>query len=445
MKVPEAAPDLSQLDLDEVASLVKYIAGGEKAVPAKYLHWDELRRREPPMGMSARAWWAVVKSARQVNRVDVPLPSLGAASFHLVRTPAVQRALSFVDRNMAGQLASGHDAVQQVDPARVILRSLREEAVQSSLLEGAATTRQEALDLLRSGRPPQTHGEKMVANNYAAIQWVREHRDEPISVAGLCELHAVLTQGTLSDPAQEGQLQQPGESRVVVRDRQTNEVLYTPPSAEHLPTLLDALIELACGGEETEPWLHPVERAILCHFGLSWIHPFEDGNGRTARALFYWVMLQRGYWFTEYITLSKYLRNAPAAYARSFLYTETDDNDVTYFLLHQLEIVERAFTEVQRRVSQRTAELRQLERSARLDGVLNHRQLALVQHALRHNHPEYTIASHQRSHGVSYPTARQDLIDLESLGLLRSFKRSRAKIYVPVDDLEAALQRAGHQ
>jgi Fic family protein len=62
---------------------------------------------------------------------------------------------------------------------------------------------------------------------------------------------------------------------------------------------------------------------------LGYEHPFEDGNGRTARALFYWSMLNQGFWLTEFLTVSKILRKAPAKYARSFLYTEQDSNDLT--------------------------------------------------------------------------------------------------------------------
>lgn len=58
-------------------------------------------------------------------------------------------------------------------------------------------------------------------------------------------------------------------------------------------------------------------RAILLHFWLAYDHPFEDGNGRTARSLFYWYMRTQGYWLVEYLLISNILRKAPAQYTRA--------------------------------------------------------------------------------------------------------------------------------
>ena len=68
----------------------------------------------------------------------------------------------------------------------------------------------------------------------------------------------------------------------------------------------------------------PVLRATLpaIHFMVGYDHYFEDGNGRTARAFFYWSMLRQGYWLAEFLSISRVLRAAPARYARSFLLTE---------------------------------------------------------------------------------------------------------------------------
>lgn len=83
-------------------------------------------------------------------------------------------------------------------------------------------------------------------------------------------------------------------------------------------------------------------KAIILHFMLGYEHPFRDGNGRTARALFYWFMLKSGYWPFEYISISTLLKEAPMQYGRSYVYTETDAFDLTYFVIYQLRVIERA-------------------------------------------------------------------------------------------------------
>lgn len=51
------------------------------------------------------------------------------------------------------------------------------------------------------------------------------------------------------------------------------------------------------------------------HFMLGYEHPFVDGNGRVARAMFDWAMLRNGYWLFEFISVSRIIRQAPAKYA----------------------------------------------------------------------------------------------------------------------------------
>jgi Fic family protein len=98
-----------------------------------------------------------------------------------------------------------------------------------------------------------------------------------------------------------------------------------------LPQRLEALCQFANKPQEKAS-LHPVIRAILLYLWQGYDHPFRNGNGRSARALFYWRMLREGYWLFEFISISTVLKNASAQYGRSYLYTETDDNDATYFV-----------------------------------------------------------------------------------------------------------------
>lgn len=157
--------------------------------------------------------------------------------------------------------------------------------------------------------------------------------------------------------------------------------------------------EFANAGTSGDDYLHPAIRAILLHFWVGHDHPFEDGNGRTARALFYWSMLNQGYWLAEYLTISKILTKAPAKYARSFLYTEWDDNDLTYFVLYQLSVVGRAIDELHSYLARKMREVREVEHMLR-SVPLNHRQLALLGHALRYPDATYTFASHANSNDV---------------------------------------------
>jgi Fic family protein len=183
-----------------------------------------------------------------------------------------------------------------------------------------------------------------------------------------------------------------------------------------------------------------VIRGIILHFWLAYDHPFVDGNGRTARALFYWQMLHAGYWLFEFISISQFLRKAPVQYGMAFLHTETDDNDLTYFIIHQTEIIRRALKELHGYVSRKAAETRACLNVLQNHPELNHRQQALIAHALRHPGFAYSIAGHGARQAVVYQTARTDLLSLARLGLLEQRKAGRALVFVAPRNLEERLR-----
>jgi Fic family protein len=194
-------------------------------------------------------------------------------------------------------------------------------------------------------------------------------------------------------------------------------------------------------GETPDFFVHPAVRAIILHFWLAYDHPFVDGNGRTARALFYWAMLRGGYWIFEFLSISSILRKAPMKYGRSFLYTETDDNDLTYFLIAQSRVIRSAIRDLHGYIERKTGEVLEVESRIRALEILNHRQVEIVRHALKHPRQRYTFASHQKSHNVVYQTARTDLLGLAGLGVLEKRKRGRQMVFVAPPDLAERLKR----
>jgi Fic family protein len=292
--------------------------------------------------------------------------------------------------------------------------------------------------MIKSGRPPRDKSERMIFNNYLAMNFVRDHRQDKLTPALICELHRIVTEGTLNDPKAAGRLQTPEEDRVKVWGPEGN-LFHTPPPAEQLPERLNALCAFA-NRRKHEAFVHPVVKAIIIHFWLAYDHPFADGNGRTARALFYWYMLKRQYWLTQFLTISAILRKAQAKYARSFLYTETDDNDLTYFILYHLSVILGAIEELYRYLQRKAEEVREIEALLKYSAGFNHRQIALLGHALRNPAAEYTFKSHGVSHNVVHQTARTDLLRLEERDLLIRRKVGKAYVFSPPSDLLGKLR-----
>lgn len=318
-----------------------------------------------------------------------------------------------------------------------LVNSLIEEAIRSSQLEGATTSHAAAKEMIRSGRKPMDRSERMILNNYRAMEFIREDLGTELTPDGVLRLQKILTDGTLDNPSAAGRLQRPAEDRISVwyGDRQ----VHKPPPAEELPERLRLMCDFANGTSKENGFLHPVVRAILLHFWLAYDHPFEDGNGRTARALFYWSMRNQGYWVTEYLSISRILRKAPSKYSRAYLEAETDDGDTTYFILFHLGVIKRAIEELRAYLRRKMAEVQRFESELRRSDHFNHRQLALLQNAVRHPDQRYTFASHGMSHKVSFGTARNDLLDLFQKGFLERRRIGRRFVFYPVRELGERL------
>lgn len=405
-----------------------------------YLPWDKFRYHKHPENLSIEEWWFVVRNRRNGILRSTSLLDTAGNPFTYALPDEVLRLSEQITKNASGQISMSEQVTNSETRDRYLVSSLMEEAITSSQLEGASTERGVAREMLRSGREPQTISEKMILNNFRAMRTIGSLRKEKLTPGMICEIHRIVTEGTLENPDASGRFQRPDEERITVRDEQ-DELLYKPPPARDLPERIERLCSFANG--DTGPgYLPPVLRAITVHFMLGYEHPFEDGNGRTARTLFYWSMLNQGYWLTEFLTVSKILKESPTKYARSYLYTEQDTNDLTYFHIYHLKVIQRAIDQLQSYLTKKMQEVRTLQTTlARQPGEFNHRQMAILNNAVNHPNQRYTAVSHATSHGVSGETARKDLLYLEQRGLLSRAKAGKQHAWVPAPNLLERLDQ----
>jgi len=407
-----------------------------------YEHWDHLRHLTPPQGLTVEQWWLGIKLARSAAARDLPLRDREGRLFRLAVTDSMASRLHAITQQASGSLRGLDQIEDERARQKFVLRSQIEEAMTSSQLEGAGTTRAVAKEMLRSGRDPRDRSERMIFNNFLAMQELRRWKDQPLTPDAVFEIHRLVTDGTLEDAGQSGRLRTQ-EDNVVVEDEE-GRLLHLPPAAHELPRRLQSLCDFANGVNE-EGFLHPVVRAIAIHFQIGYDHPFCDGNGRTARALFYWSMLRSGYWLSEFLSISSVLKQAKAQYLRSYLHTETDESDLGYFVDHHLDVIVRAIDGLHgylaRKVKERNHAETLLKPTSRLGVKLNHRQRELLLDAVRHPGKVYRIDRHMQVHGVTYQTARTDLAALADLKLMHCQRIGRAFIYTPVAGLAEKLKK----
>ncbi|MDO4907274.1 Fic family protein [Neisseria sp.] len=408
-----------------------------------YLHWDKFRRIHT---QDTRMKWRAVQESRR--KIQKPIDFPHGHQFRFCIPDSLQARLHLIDKSCGSTIGtSSLGGFGRSEQNRFLLKSLiMEEAITSAQLEGAATTRQVAKDMLKSQRKPKTKDEIMIVNNYHLMKKAVDLKNTPLSIEMILDLHRTATRNAIENRAEPGQFRQDNE--IFIADADGNS-LYQPPPHEQVYELMEAVCTFANntydGGEN--PFIHPVVQAIILHFLIGYIHPFGDGNGRTARALFYWFMLKNGYWLFEYISISRLLKNAPAQYAKSYLYAETDNLDLTYFIYYQCDIIKRAVADLENYISNKQKHQQEFKAAiakyTKKIGKLNQRQIGILQKAVEESGKIFTAQEIANQYGVSLNTARSDLSKLGEYRFLVPFKSGNALEYVAPQDLLERLKREG--
>src|SRR3954467_15467192 len=213
MRFPERPPEVEISRLTR-AELQRILSSPIAPVllDGRYLHWNDLRNRPPPQGLTSENWWIAQKLARKASSVTLPeLVDEDGQPFWFCRLDAIDRATHELDRRDAARemIASLGDAASQ---HQYRTDQLIEEAINSSVLEGAKlTTRAQAKAMIRDGRAPGSRGERMVVNNYNAMLRLMEFVHRRLTVDDLLEIHAILGDDALDAPDAAGRLRLQGE------------------------------------------------------------------------------------------------------------------------------------------------------------------------------------------------------------------------------------------
>ena len=396
---------------DEVAQVVEDINDN-------YEYWDKVKYRKCPAGCTPQQLWTYVKGARMNKLVR----AWGKYGLILPITNRMQRACHEFDMNFGGTW--GIDTVRASEnKEQYLVSSLMEEAIYSSQMEGAATTRKVAKEMLRKKMTPRDKSQQMIVNNYQTIRFITAYRDAPLTPELLLQVHHLMTEHTLSRPEDEGQFRQNDE--IVVENGITHEVVHVPPSKDDIPQFVEMLCRFF-NEQDARVFIHPIIRGIIIHFMIAYVHPFVDGNGRTARAMFYWYMLKEGYWLTEYLSISRIIAKSKKAYEKAFLYTEADGMDLGYFVSYHLRVLDLSFQQLKAYIQKKQAEKQAAGIFLRL-GNLNERQARILQLYADNSREVLTVKDVQARFLVSPTTAKADLMGLMERGLLSEIAFNKVK------------------
>ena len=404
----------------------------DKVSEESYMHWERAKFVSPPEGLTASEAWYLAREIRKLSAKQTGIKTETGDYFTLYRPNYVDKYLRKIDMYAGGQFIVEHSSdMARSEKQKYLTRGIIEEAIASSQLEGADTSRKYAKKMIAENKKPTNRSEWMIMNNYKTLQIVEEnYKDRELSIEMLLELQSLLTENAI-DETDKGRFRKDEDEIVVVY---SGKVAHIPPKEDVLLKEINRLIKYV---NNNDHFIHPVIKAIQIHFWIGYLHPFVDGNGRLARTLFYWYMIKNEYWAMAYLPISMVIKRSPKNYTYSYIYTEQDNHDLTYFFDYNIKKIVKSIDEFMEYVDKIKAENIEVEDKLRKLIVLNDRQKQSIHYLLADSNQYLTITTHQNMNRISRGTARADIISLEKTGLITPIKYGVNIRYYASDKLRA--------
>lgn len=424
-------------DLDIKAALMR--------ADEDYLHWDELRYKNwipDKSGLDKELFWTLVRFNRLISAAITPIKDSKSQHF-IMNTNSYGQFLHIIDKEMAGNFM-GIPGLSESDKRHFITRSIIEESIASSQLEGANTSRIVAKKMLLEGRKPNNHSEQMIVNNHKTMLKIeQELYKEELSLDLICELHSMITDQTIPKEKQ-GVLRETLDedgNKLVVKPFDDKIIAYVTPDKEFVEAELPRLIDFANDKEKnSNSFIHPLIKSIMIHFWIGLLHPFEDGNGRLARILFYWYMLKNEYWAFAYISLSEKIKKSHKQYAMAYIYSEQENCDMTYFINYNIKKIKLAQKDFQSYIIRKIKENQSTISLSQQEYNFNERQIKLLQYFNQKMENRTNIVAHMKLYSIQKVTAINDLKDLIQKGFLVKRKHGRNVFYYPTEQIKSIFK-----
>ncbi|MFC1659586.1 Fic family protein [Pseudomonadota bacterium] len=397
----------------------------------QYLYWTDLKYKNwipAKYNYNKEDFWKLVKTHRRINNKKVNgIYNTNKKPFYFLELDRFDKFLAELDKISKGNFSSINNEMKE----ELIKNNLIEESIASSQLEGANTTRKVAKEMINSGRKPKNNSERMIMNNYNAMKILEEdYKNKELTLKTIFNLHKILTKDDTSIPEDKRGAFRVDEDAIVVGARNSsNEYAHEAPKIDFVKKQIKKLTDFANDKTEDEyEFIHPLIKAIIIHFWIGYLHPFVDGNGRLARCLFYWYMLRHNYDVIGYYPISLRLKESPKQYSLAYIYTEQDDNDLTYFIDYNIRKIEESqigFLDY----FNKKIEISKYINKITIKHKLSNRIQKMLQHINSSGKNYITPTIYQELFDISKPTAIGDLKELKNLKILKEQKSGREMRY----------------
>ncbi|RLG44562.1 MAG: hypothetical protein DRN92_07815 [Thermoproteota archaeon] len=308
--------------------------------------------------------------------------------------------------------------------------SLRKEALlrsahASTAIEGNPLSLEE-VTALAAGRDIMVRrkDKQEVLNYLEALEKIPQFaKRNPFKKGDLLEIHKIVTKDTLENPKDEGAFR---DRQVFVGNRVTGRIIFIPPPTEQVPQLIDDFLGWFNSKEVEE--IDPVIQAGVTHYELVRIHPFIDGNGRTARIMATLVFYKRGFDVKRFFALDDYYDHDRRAYYEALRNVDQNTLDLTGWLEYFTEGVAVSIKAVKDKVIGLSKNIKFLKERGQI--ALTERQMKIVERIVEND--KITVGEVSKIFGISRQAALKEMNKLIDLGVVQLKGKGRGAYYVLV-------------
>jgi len=336
--------------------------------------------------------------------------------------------LTYITRIEAAKAIIDHSPLIPAWEARFRSEALNRTVHYGTKIEGNELTEEQADQLLKlqfvndskealrqTGITARERDVQEVINYRNVITWTDRQTQlkttQVFSLDTLNTLHRLTVQGLIDDEAV-GHFR---KKQVIVQSATSGGVVFRPPVAVEVPYLIEDFF--IWGKSESAQQIHSILRAAITHYQIVYIHPFIEGNGRTARAMATLLLYTLGYDFKRFFSLEQYFDTDVEAYYQALLSVQqTGKQDLTYWLEYFCYGVALEIDKIQRQVERLSKDLR-MKKQLGKQVALSERQIILLELFQQQDQ----ISSYDAQNtlpNVSVDTILRDLKDLIEKGVI---------------------------
>jgi len=408
-----------------------------KLFTQRCLSWDTFLSQPMPAGMSPVSTWELMRKFSRIVGIELPIPDLRDAEYWYRRTQDLSDIAAVVSRACSPD-SRLHHTMTSAAGQHFLIRVRIVETIAATRLDGLSIPESDADILLRLDRTPRNATERLVVNTFGAIGELPDLVAKPFSRKLFRHLRDLLLEGVdtadlqrAEAPLGTGLFEWPDEMTERFADRQMD---YFAAYANH---------------ETGSEYDHAMLRALLLTDSFRFYRPLKEVSNQVGRLATHLYALKHGLPVLGLLPASRVKldwdegRILPPAV--SFDRPTFEDlrrrapGDLTSLQTLAAQLMLIALNDVERYVDEWEERDHQLRQMLKKDRFLNDRQRGILGRALRKPDAEFTIRYHKTNHGIAYPTARRDFLDLVEKGYLVLHQRGKVFVFTPAENLAEAL------